>query len=132
MGGLVVSDGGEQQRSDMECEFRILRCAIARGFAVRDGLVNVSDYGERPAAVTTEFNLVGAQLDEAAIGVGRVGVTAAIAEHPGGNAQHWGIATGPRQRAANAFDRSLTPALVQQRPPQTTTPVCVWVAAAVY
>ena len=108
---------------------------IERGhevITVSDGLVNLSDCGKRPAGVATEFNLVGAQLDEAPIGVGRVSVIPAIAEYPSRNAEHWGIATGPRQRAANAFDRCLALALVEQRLRQTTIQVGVRVSVAVF
>src|ERR1700730_4273709 len=99
----------------MEPEFRVLRCKIARSLPVGDGLVELPDRGKRPAGMAMEFDPVRAQLGEAAIGAGGFGVTPAIAEYPGANAQHRRVAAGPRQSAPNAFDGVVAPVLVQQR-----------------
>jgi hypothetical protein len=70
--------------------------------------------------VAIEFDRVRAQLNEVAIGAGGFGVTPAIAEHPGANAQHCRLAAGPWQGAPNAFERFVAAALVVQRFRQTT------------
>lgn len=110
-----MAPGCKQQRSDMEREFWVLRREIACLQAVGDCLLKPSDRGERPAGVAIEPGFVRAKLDEAAIGRGGFGVTPAIAEDPGADAQHHSIATGPRQSASNASERVLAPALVEHR-----------------
>jgi hypothetical protein len=67
-----------------------------------------------------KFDILGAELGEAAIGRGSFCVTLAIAQHPAANAQHRRLVADPRDGAPNAFERIVAPALMEQRFRQTT------------